>query len=368
MMVAFGRVLIGFACTVLASSASAAGIKIGVVAPQSGNYASLGQQILTGARVAAANRGNEIFSFDETCDEGSGAQLANDLVAAKVDFALGFLCAESLENSLETLKAANIPAMTLSVRSPILMEDALKKSWPFFRLAPDNQAEQRKLIDIILTTWTDQPFAILEDGTIHSRELAEALRNALEEKGMKPAFTDTIRPGQEQQISLVRRLVKAGITRVFLSADRSDVSILARDALRENARLTILSGDTMMAADAPVPLVAGVQAVIQSAPQPTEDAIAATIAIAETGNDKALVVEGYMLPAYAAATIADDVAALSASNGKSKAENLVKTPFKTAIGEIKFTQNHELTDNPYALHVWQAGKFIPIAAPTVPVN
>ena len=367
-MLAFGSVLIGLAFTVLASSASAAGIKIGVIAPQSGNYASLGQQILTGARVAAASQGNEIDSFDETCEEGSGAKVADALVAAKVDFAIGFLCAESLENSLDALKKDNIPAITLSVRSPILMEDALKKGWPFFRLAPDNQAEQRKLIEIILATWTDQPFAILEDGTIHSRELAEALRNALEEKGMKPAFTDTIRPGQEQQISLVRRLVKAGITRVFLSADRSDVSILARDAIRENAKLIILSGDTMMAADASVPLAAGVQAVIQSAPQPTEEAIAATIAIAETGNDKALVVEGYMLPAYAATTIAGDAAALSATNGKSKAENLINTPFKTAIGQIQFSQNHELTENPYALHVWQAGKFIPANPPTVPVN
>ena len=367
-MLAFGRVLIGFACLAFAGSASATGVKIGVVAPQSGNYASLGQQILTGARVGAASRGNEVVSFDETCEEGSGAKLADAIVAAKVDFAIGFQCAESLEDGLETLKTANIPAITLSVRSPILMEDALKKGWPFFRLAPDNQAEQRKLIEIILTSWTKQPFAILEDGTLHSRELAEAIRNALEEKGMKPAFTDTIRPGQEQQISLVRRLVKAGITRVFLSADRSDVSILARDATRENAKLTFLSGETMMASDAPVPLTTGVQAVIIAPPLPTEDAIAATIAIAETGNDKALVVEGYMLPAFAAATIADDVMGLSASNKKSKIENLIMSPFKTAIGQIQFTEKHELTDNPYALHVWQAGKFIPASQIPVPVN
>lgn len=358
----------GLALVAFAAPSMAADVRIGVVAPQSGNYASLGQQIIIGAQVAAVSRSNEIEIFDETCDEGSGAKLAEAMVAAKIDMAIGFLCAESLDTGLETLKTAGIPAITLSVRSPILMEDALKKGWPLFRLAPDSQAEQRKLIDVILTTWADQPFAILEDGTIHSRETAEAIRNALEEKGLKPAFTDTIRPGQEQQVSLVRRLVKAGISKVFLSADRSDVSILARDAIRENAKITLLSGDTMMAAEASVPLAAGVTAVIISPPQPTEEAISATVAIAETGNDKALVVEGYMLPAYAAATIADDAVALSVANGKSKAENLINTPFKTAIGQIQFTNNHELAENPYALHVWQAGKFVAADQTKVPVN
>ena len=33
------------------------------------------------------------------------------------------------------LAEANVPAVTLSVRSGILMEDALKKGWPLFRLA-----------------------------------------------------------------------------------------------------------------------------------------------------------------------------------------------------------------------------------------
>lgn len=367
-MLGFRHFWVGLGVIALASPSLAADVKIGVVAPQSGIYASLGKQILIGAQVAATTRNNEIEIFNETCEEGSAVELANAMVAAKVDIAIGFLCAESLETGLEILKTANIPAITLSVRSHILMEDALKKGWPLFRLAPDSQAEQRKLIDVMLTTWADQPFALLDDGTIHSRELTEGIRNALEEKGLKPAFTDTIRPGQEQHVSLVRRLAKAGISLAFLGADRSDVSILARDAIREKTKLTILSGDTMSAADTSVPLANGVQAVIISPPQPTEEAIEATVAIAETGNGKALVVEGYMLPAFAAATIADDVLALSVANGKNKIENLINTPFRTAIGTILFTERHELAENPYALHVWQSGKFVPVDPPTVPVN
>jgi hypothetical protein len=70
-----------------------------------------------------------------------------------------------------------------------------------------------------------------------------------------------LRPGQEQQLALVRRLQKAGATHVFIGGDRNDVAIIARDAAAEKIPLTILAGDAMQAADEPVPLRNGVLAV-----------------------------------------------------------------------------------------------------------
>ncbi|MEN9895817.1 MAG: hypothetical protein RIR97_1669, partial [Pseudomonadota bacterium] len=58
----------------------------------------------------------------------------------------------------------------------------------------------------------------------------------------------------------------------------------------------------------------------------------------------------------------------AAASGMSKTDVLLSTPFKTAMGPIRLTQSHERDDNPYALHIWQGGKFIPVPQSQEPVN
>lgn len=339
----------------IATQASAAGIA--VVAPQTGPYASLGRQIVDGASQAAKMLGVEITLVAESCEPDSGAGIGATLRDAKVDAAVGFLCGETLDGSLSILKDAKIPAITVSVRGKIIMEDALKYGWPLFRLAPSSDAEAQALTEIILRDWQGNAFALLEDGTIHGRELAEAIRNALELRGLKPAFTDTYRPSQEQQVALVRRLKKAGITHAFVGGDRNDVAVIARDAASENIALTLLGGDAMAAADQPVALADGALAVTLPAYAALPAAASATDALRDGGIEP----EGYVLPAYAAIEIAVEARKRSASQGKPLAETLVGAPFSTVLGPIVFTKDHELSENPYRLQVWQDNRFVPVA-------
>ena len=136
-----GRRIIGALLAGALSGGTASAAVIGVVAPQSGPYALLGQQIRAGARAAATVGGDRLVEIDERCDEGDGADTARALIDAKTDIAIGFLCVETLTTALPALKTAHIPAVSVSVRSKILMEDALRNDWPFFRIAPAESAE-----------------------------------------------------------------------------------------------------------------------------------------------------------------------------------------------------------------------------------
>ncbi|MDE1992835.1 MAG: ABC transporter substrate-binding protein, partial [Rhizobiaceae bacterium] len=166
----------------------AAGINIGVVAPQDGNFATLGAQITTGANFQIQALQNSATIVDEPCTEDGAQAVAEALINAKVQVAIGFLCTETLEGALPRLKEAGIPVITVSVRSHIVMEDALKNGWPFFRLAPVDTAEAAMITNTILKNWSSDPIALIEDGTIHGRELVDAVRTALDEKGLKPVF------------------------------------------------------------------------------------------------------------------------------------------------------------------------------------
>ena len=59
----------------------------------------------------------------------------------------------------------------------------------------------------------------------------------------------------------MRRLKRAGATKVFIGGDRNDVATIARDAEAENIQLDILGGDAMRAANQPLALMDGVRAV-----------------------------------------------------------------------------------------------------------
>ncbi|MCV3764235.1 ABC transporter substrate-binding protein [Rhizobium sp. TRM95796] len=337
-----------------ASSALSAPIKIAVVAPEGDALGLLGDQARRGANAAAGDRA-ELVMLSESCEDGSGPKLADMIKAAGVQAAVGFLCTDSLDGSLAPLSEAKIPVITIGIRAPIPMEDALRHGWPLFRLAPGPQAERERITETIRRYWADKPFALLDDGTITSRDTAEWVRNALETQGLKPTFTDTFRPAQEVQTQLMRRLAKASVTHVFAAADRADMAVIARDAKKAGLPLVFLGGDALNAVDMDAPLESGVLAV--TTPDWTEqpDAKAIVEALAATGQSA----DGYALPAAAAVTIAIDAAEISANSGADLAEALVDTPFDTAIGLVSFTKSHELETNPFTLMRWTGERFEP---------
>ncbi|MET3584803.1 branched-chain amino acid transport system substrate-binding protein [Pseudorhizobium tarimense] len=349
--------------TMLALSGLAAGpatsATIGVVAPTSGSYALLGAQVLAGARAAAEETGDTLVEINEVCDDQASPSAADQLIEAQAVAAIGFLCSETLSIALPQLSTAAIPAITLSVRSEILMEDALREDWPLFRLAPNEGDEAERISEVILQRWKAEPVALIEDGTIYGRELLSAVRRQIEENGLTPVFVDTYRPGQEQQLALVRRLAKAGAaTRVFVGGDRNDVSVIARDAASENVPLLIMGGDTLRAADRPVPLQEGVMAVAipDYADLPSASAAAAQF---RSNNVEP---EGYTIPAYAAVQVVSQAAAASASQPLS--EELQSMTFETVIGPLSFGDDHELAQNPLRLQEWRDGRFVPVEVPT----
>ncbi len=348
----------------LLEQACARDLTIAVIAPKSGQFANLGAQVRMGAAAAAAGSQDRTVELEESCEEGSGAAIANAIVAAGADAAIGFLCTESVETGLETLKQADIPAISVSVRADILMQNAMKKGWPLFSLAPTADAEHEKAVSIIANTWKDTPFAMIDDGTIHGRDLIESVRLGLEQKGIKPVFADTFRPGQEQQVGLVRRLVKSGATHIFIGGDRADIAIIARDARQEKAPLVLLGGDTLLASDNPVPLENGVQAVLVP-PSPdfpeSRDAERQIIGKFPAGSSGLPVtVEGYMLPAFAATRIAAQSIMTVKASGTARSAAIAASRTNTAIGPVAFGPGHIRADNPYRLMEWRNDRFVAI--------
>lgn len=343
------------AASLLALAAHAEPLRIGVAAPLSGPSAMLGEQIKAGAVLAGQRSGVSLEITDDRCTAEGGAKAAQSFVAAKVAVATGFLCTDAIEAALPVLKDANIPVITVGVRTDSLTDHHDKTGWQMFRLGPRGDNEREAAATLLTRLWNDELFAIVDDGTIYGRELAESFRASVEQAGLKPVFVDTYRPQLENQVALVARLRKAGATHVFVGGDGEDIAVMARDAATFGDSMAFAGGETLRVADRTVPPAKGTLMV--AAPEWADLAKADVLSAFEAQK---LIPDGYTLPAYAAVEIARAAAELAASSGKPVADVLAGQDFDTAIGKIRFDAKGDLSENPYRLFRFDGTNYVPL--------
>lgn len=336
-------------------------IRLGVAAPLGGPSAILGEQVIAGAEAAAAAQAGgavELVAADDACTAEGGRRAAETLVADRVQGVIGFLCTESIEAAMPILAPAGIPVLTVGVRTDSLTDAKEKTGWPVFRLAPRADAERAAAADIIPRLWRENLFAVVDDGTIYGRELAESVRAAAEAAALKPVFVDTFRPQMENQVGLVGRLSRAGATHVFVGGDREDVAVMGRDAARLEAGLTFAGGENLRTALNEVPLAPGTLMV--GLPEWSELAPPAALSAIEA---RGVIPEGYVLPAHAAVEI---MAAALRGRTPGATPNSLLAPgraFATAIGPVSFDAKGDLAENPYRLFRWDGQRFVPEPMP-----
>ena len=323
---------------------------IGVVAPLSGTAAILGAQVRVGALQAANSIGAAGFVLDDQCSAERGRTAADEAISRKAGMIIGFLCAEALEAALPALKDAGIPVITIGVRLDSLTDTRAKTGWPVFRLGPRADAEAEAVGRLLPRLWREEPFAIVDDGTIYGRDLAEAFRATSQAAGLKPVFTDTYRPDLDNQVALVGRLRKAGATHVFVGGNLRDVAIMARDAKAAGNGMVFAGGEALRADKTDVPLAAGTLMV--GLPDWSE---IADPALAAEFNAREIVPEGYVLPAYAAMQVAADAMKEAPED---PASILSTKRFATAIGEVAFDSKGDLTGSLYRLYRFDGARFV----------
>lgn len=340
----------------LLAAPAAAETLVGLAAPLSGPSAILGQQMRAGAETAASLQGASdkirLNIADDACTSAGGRKAARDFVAAKVRIVVGFLCTEAIEAALPILKDAKIPTIAVGVRTDSLTDRRARTGWPVYRLGPRADSERDAAGTILSSLWKSKLFAIVDDGTIHGRELSESVRIATEQEGLKPVFVDTFRPQLDNQIGLVGRLKRAGATDVFVGGDRDDIAIIGRDARQQQADVTIAGGEALRAPPGGISLAVGTL-MIALPEWETQDA-----AIVQALAAKNVVAEGYVLPAYAAVQIA--VEALSGLAPDAPVPSLSGRDFSTVLGPVRFDDKGDRTENPYRDFRFDGTSFVPL--------
>ena len=344
---------------------------IGVAAPLAGSPSVLGRQLVDGARAAAAKSGDasdkaiEIVEADTQCSADGGKAAAQRFVHAGVRIVVGFLCTDAIEAALPILKTGNIPTIDVGVRAGRLTDKRVRSGNLIWRIAARSDSEARSIATLLAERWKDEPFGLVDDGSIAARGLSDTVRRLLADKGLKPQSVDNYRPAEEKQFGLVRRLQRTGISRFFIAGDRPDIAIIVREAGEIGLTMQVIGGESLIDEAGDVPLAEGVVAVgpktrfpDMAGPTRSTDPEATPI------EEDAAGPQGYFGPAYAATEIAV-AATREAQDAGTGAGDLQAAlsgqTFQTALGTVRFDAKGDSNLDLTRIYRWTGERFVPEA-------
>lgn len=322
---------------------------IGVAAPLSGSSALLGEEIVAGAR-RAADGAVTLTPADTECTTEGGEAAARLFAKTNARVVVGFLCTESLLAALPILSEAGIPVINVGVRANRITDERAELSHLVWRLAPRSDAEAKAIAETIVARWRNEPFGLVEDGSIANRGLVDTVRRLVADEGLEPATIDNFRPAEEKQFGLARRLARTGVTRFFIAGDRPDIAVIARDAAELGLDLQIIGGESLLdETSVDQPLAEGVLAL----------APPYSYQLPEEADADAEPLSGYGGLAYAAVEIALEAIEETANSKRSLPDILNEQRFDTVIGPVDFDEIGDSGAVPYRPLIWSGETFVP---------
>lgn len=235
-------------CLCLAMPANAADIKIGLMCPLTGKWASEGQDmknivslLVEQANAAGGVNGQKIQLVveDDAGDPRTAALAAQKLASAGVAAVIGTYGSAVTEASQNILDEAGIPQIGTGSTSVRLTEKGLPL---FFRTSPRDDA-QGKAAASAIARGNYKKVALLHDNSSYSRGLAEETKAVLEKLGVPVIFFDALTPGERDYTAILTRLKAADPDLVFYTGYYPETGMLLRQKREMGWNTPMMGGD-----------------------------------------------------------------------------------------------------------------------------
>lgn len=354
--------LLSSAVAVFATPALA-DIKLGVVGPVTGQYASFFEQITQGAKAAAAavnaaggvgGEKIELVIEDDACDPKQAVAVANKLASQGIDAVLGHFCSSSSIPASDVYAEAGVPMISPASTNPTLTDRGLKT---VFRTSGRDDQQATVASAEIVKRWPGKRVAIVHDKSTYGQGIADGVKAALNKAGLQEVAYDTLTQGEKDFSTLISKLKAANPDLVYFGGYFAEAGLLARQAREQGLNAVFMGGDGIASSEfASIAGPASNGFLMTFSPDPRDNPKAADIVAAfrAKGYDP----EGYTLYTYAALqAYADAVKAAGSKEGLKVADALHAGTFDTVLGTITFDAKGDPSAEPFVLYSWNDGKY-----------
>lgn len=232
----------------ITGGALAADIKIGLMCPLTGKWASEGQDMKnivsllvheTNASGGINGKKVELVVEDDAGDPRTAALAAQKLASAGVVAVIGTYGSAVTEASQNILDEAEIVQIGTGSTSVRLTEKGLEK---FFRTCPRDDAQGKSAAERIKAGGYKK-VALLHDNSSYARGLAEETRAGLKAADVPVIFYDALTPGERDYTAILTSLKAADPDLVFYTGYYPETGMLLRQKKEMGWTVPMMGGD-----------------------------------------------------------------------------------------------------------------------------
>ena len=240
-------------------------VKIGVIAPLTGNLSELGLGIKNSVDLAVrqANEKGTVSGYelvlaaeDDAADPATGANAANKLASdPQVAAVVGTLNSSVAQSVAPVLSKANITQISPANTNPTLTrgpkpDDAPQRVWPtYMRVATTDTFQGPFAADYALGEGGFKSAFVIHDKKTYGQGLAETYSNRFKEKGGTIAGTETVNENDRDFGAVVTQVIGTDADVVYYGGEYPAAGPLAAQLKERGFKGPLMGGDGIYASD-----------------------------------------------------------------------------------------------------------------------
>ena len=238
----------GLLCGLVGPVVAADNIKIGLMGPMTGKWASEGQEMKQVVDLLAADinaKGGvlgkqlEIISADDGGDPKDAVLAAQRLTTQGVVAVIGTYGSSVTEATQGIYDEAKIVQVANGSTAIRLTEKGLKN---FLRTCPRDDEQGMVGVQTILKLGFKK-VAILHDNTTYAKGLADEAKTLLDKKSVPVVFFEALTPGERDYTAILTKLKSAAPDVVFFTGYYPEGGLLLRQKKEMNWNVPFIGGD-----------------------------------------------------------------------------------------------------------------------------
>ncbi|WP_297048831.1 branched-chain amino acid ABC transporter substrate-binding protein [uncultured Desulfovibrio sp.] len=243
-----GALALALLPVLIARPALSGEIKVGLMCPLTGKWASEGQDMKnivsllvdeTNARGGINGDTVRLVVEDDAGDPRTAALAAQKLASAGVVAVIGTYGSAVTEASQNILDESGLVQIGTGSTSVRLTEKGLER---FFRTCPRDDA-QGKSAAAAIKKGGYKAVALLHDNSSYAKGLAEESRAALEKDGIRVIFFDALTPGERDYTAILTKLKAANPDLIFFTGYYPETGMLLRQKKEMGWNVPMMGGD-----------------------------------------------------------------------------------------------------------------------------
>lgn len=359
--------LAGAALSLVMSTSAWAEIIIATAGPMTGQYASFGEQMKTGAEQAVADINaaggvnGEMLKLevgDDACDPKQAVAVANQFAGEGVVFVAGHFCSGSSIPASSVYADEGIVQISPASTNPKFTDE--RPGPGVYRVCGRDDQQGDVAGKYLQEHFGDKKIAFVHDKTAYGKGLADATMAVYEAAGGKPALYEAYTAGEKDYSALISKLKQEGVSVLYVGGYHTEAGLMARQAKEQGMDLQLVSGDALVTDEYwAITGDAGAGTLMTFSPDPRGYETAAKVVEKLEAEGKPT--EGYVLYTYAAIQAWADAANAAGSvdfDAVTKALN--DGNFSTVLGDLSFDDKGDVSLPGYVFYEWKDGKYAQI--------